>query len=293
MILLATDFSRPARHILPYAVELAASLNLSLTVLHVVKAPPGSEEWSHAARRSLASQKTKALLALGRLVRFANEKGVTADYRLLVGIPEDSILKVAEDAKIKLIAVGTHGKTGWDRFRLGSVAEAIMRTAPCPVLTGRTSEVAPSAEKALRVKISRILVATDFSVSSNAALQFAVWLAKQLGAKIVLLHVAEPSGTSRSESVRTKEPFRRELDRLIQKAISASRADQIVSERIVLPGHPVEVILNQARRANAGLIVMGTKGRRGLKLLMLGSGASSVVRKASCPVLVVKAQATT
>jgi nucleotide-binding universal stress UspA family protein len=77
-ILLATDFSRPARHIVPYAVQLASSLDLGLTILHVVKAPPGFEEWSPAARRSLEPLKTNALLALGRLIRLANEKGVTA-----------------------------------------------------------------------------------------------------------------------------------------------------------------------------------------------------------------------
>jgi nucleotide-binding universal stress UspA family protein len=257
-----------------------------------VKAPPASEEWSHTARRSLAALKTKALLELGRLIRFANERGVTADYRLVVGIPEDSIVKVAADGDINLIALGTHGRAGWDRFRLGSVAETIMRTASCPVLTGRAPKAAPSSQEALRFNVSRILVATDFSVSSIAALQFAVALAKQLKAKIMLLHVAEAPDSSRSTSVQMKEAFRRRTDRLFQKVISASRADPLVSESIVTPGKPVEVILDQAKRTNADLIVMGTHGRRGIKLLILGSVASSVVRKASCPVLVVKAQAT-
>ena len=192
-LLLATDFSGPARAVFPYALKLPSVLNLGLTILHVVKAPPGFEEWSPAARRSLDPLKTKALLELGRLARLANERGVTADYRLLVGIPEDSILNAAEDPAVTLLALGTHGRTGWDRFRLGSVAEKILRTAPCPVLTVRASD----AEKAPRLSLSRILVPTDFSAFSKAALEFAVVLAKQLRAKVVLLHVTEPSRSSR------------------------------------------------------------------------------------------------
>jgi nucleotide-binding universal stress UspA family protein len=289
--LLATDFSGPARAVFPYALKLASVLNLGLTILHVVKAPPGFEEWSPAARRSLDPLKTKALLELGRLTRLAKQRGVTADYRLLVGIPEDSILKVAKDAQVDLIAMGTHGRTGWDRLRLGSVAETILRKAPCPVLTVRASIAAHSPVNPLRLNLSRLLVAMDFSTSSEAALRSAVVLAKGLNAQVVLVHVSEPSGSSQLESVHTNESSessRRRADQRFRKAISASRAEQVVSDRIMLQGKPIEVILDQAKRVKADLVVMGTHGRRGIKLLMLGSVAGSVVRRAGCPVLVVK-----
>lgn len=292
-ILLATDFSRPAGHMVPYAVQLASSLNLHLTILHVIKAPPGFEKWSSGARRSVAAQKTKALLELGRLIRFASERRVAADYKLLVGIPADSILKVADDPKIVLIAVGTQGRTGLNRLRLGSTAETLLRTAPCPVLVGRASDVSPSAARVRRFGLPCILVPMDFSVFSKAALRFAVMLAQQLRAKVVLLHVAEPSGSSRSRSVEIMEPVRRRTDRLFQKCISACRAAEVVSERIVLRGDPVRGILEQAQHVKADLIVMGTQGRRGVKLLALGSVATSVVRKGSCPVLVVKTRSKT
>jgi hypothetical protein len=71
--------------------KLAQVLNLRLIILHVVKAP-GFEQGSPAARRSLHSLKTNALLKLGWIVCLANENSLMADYRLLVGIPEDSIL---------------------------------------------------------------------------------------------------------------------------------------------------------------------------------------------------------
>ena len=131
-ILLATDFSKPARRAFTYALKLAAVLKSRLILLHVIKAPPGFEGWSPAARRSLEPLKTKALLALGRVARLAHENGVTAEHRLLVGIPVDSILKVAEGTQTDLIIMGTHGRTGWDRLQLGSTAEAVLRKGKLP-----------------------------------------------------------------------------------------------------------------------------------------------------------------
>jgi nucleotide-binding universal stress UspA family protein len=286
-ILLATDFSKPARRAVTYALKLAAVLKSRLILLHVIKAPPGFESWSPGARRSLEPLKTKALLALGRVARLAHENGVTAEHRLLVGIPVDSILKVAEGTRTDLIIMGTHGRTGWDRLQLGSTAEAVLRKAPCPALTVHASAVAGSPVNPHRVKLNRILVAMDFSASSEAALRCGAMLAERLKGEAVLVHACEPSRRSRFGQTTGAASHR--ADRRIQKAVSASWADQIVRDRIILPGNPVEVILDQAKSVRADLIVMGTHGRRGMSRLMLGSVAESVVRRAGCPVLTVKA----
>lgn len=279
-ILLATDFSKPATRVVPYALTLAASLNLGLRLLHVVKAPPGSEDWSPAKRRSIDSLKTSALLELARLARLAQEKKVAVDHRLAVGIPADAILAEAKEADARLIVVGTHGRTGLDRLRLGSVAETVLTEAPCPVLTGYAAGGA---------SLSRLLVAVDFSPFSRAAFRFAVVLAKRLPAKIVMAHVAEPSDLSRLKSVQADASSRRGIEQRFERLISICRADQVIGGTIVLRGDPVDAMLDHAKRMNAGAIVMGTSGRRGVNLLLLGSVARSVVRKAACPVLVVKA----
>lgn len=93
-LLLAVDFSRPASRALPYTIKLASVLNLGLTILHIVQAPPGFDSWAPATRRSLDPLRTKALLELGCLVRFANDNQVAAEYKLLAGVPEDAILQV-------------------------------------------------------------------------------------------------------------------------------------------------------------------------------------------------------
>lgn len=289
-ILVATDFLQPAKLVIPYALKFARVLNLRLIILHVVEAPPDFEQWSPAARRSLHSLKTKAPLELGKFVRLANENGLMADYRLLVGIPEDSILEVAHNPEVALIAMGTHGKTGWNRLRLGSVAESTVRQAPCPVLTVRAPITPPISINPRRMRVSRLLVATDFSAASRAALRAAAVLAKRMNARVVLVHAAEPSGSFQSETCRVDEPSRRRYTERLQKSISASRADGVITDKIVIRGHPVKVILDQAKHQKSDLIVVGTQGRRGMKRLVLGSVAEAVVRSAACPVFTVRAE---
>jgi nucleotide-binding universal stress UspA family protein len=202
-----------------------------------------------------------------------------------VGIPEDAILKIAKESRPDLIAMGTHGRTGWDRLQLGSTAETILRQAPCPVLTVHAAIAADSPLRPHRVKLSRLLVAMDFSASSEAALRSAGKLAQQLNGRAVLVHAFDPSGSPRGEQA---DGVSQGAGRRLEKIVSASHADQVISGRIVMPGDPVEVILDQAKRVRADLIVMGTNGRRGMQRLVLGSVAESVVRRAGCPVLVVK-----
>jgi nucleotide-binding universal stress UspA family protein len=219
----------------------------------------------------------------------AKESGVKVGHKLLVGIPEDSILQMAEDTQANLIAMGTQGRTGWDRLQFGSVVAAILRKAPCPVLTVYAEIVADFHTSPRRVKVGRLLIAMDFSPSFEAALRSAVILAKRFKAEAVLVHASEPVDSSRPAHGHDKECSSQRADHQFQQTVSALQADQFVTNRIFVPGNPVEVILDQAKCLRADLIVMGIHRRRGLRRLVLGSVAESVVRRACCPVLVVRA----
>ena len=282
-IILATNFSKPARRAYIYALKLSSVLKFRLILLHVMKAPPDFERWSSATRRSLGSLRTRALLELGRMASIAKDSGVTTEHKLIVGIPEDSILKVAEETQADLIAMGTHGRTGWDRLQLGSTAEAILRNAPCPVLTVHAAIVTDAPLSPRRVKLGCILVCPDFSASSEAALRSAALLAKRLNAQAVVVHASEPSDPPRPGPAHAEVHQADKAEQQLQGFISTSQADRCVVDKISVPGNPVEVILDQAKRVMADLIVMGTNGRRGLQRLVLGSVAESVIRRAGCP----------
>ena len=224
------------------------------------------------------------------MVRIAKDEGIAAEHKLVVGIPEDMIVKVAEQTRADLLAMGTHGRTGWDRLQLGNTAETLLRNARCPVLTVHAATVADHPLNARRVKLKTILVAFDFSASSEAALRAATLLAQRANARMILVHAVGSSGSSNRKVGRKAESASHEVVRLFQQAVEVAQAEHCAIDIIVEPGNPVEAILDQAKRATADLIMIGTHGRRGVERLVLGSVAESIVRRAGCPVLVVKAR---
>jgi nucleotide-binding universal stress UspA family protein len=137
--------------------------------------------------------------------------------------------------------------------------------------------------------IHTLLHPTDFSEHSRHAFQLASALARDYGARLVVLHVATPP-VSAYGGVMTPPPappdWRREArEQLLQVGAPESG---VRVERQFEEGDPVTEILRAARESNADLIVMGTHGRTGVGRLLMGSVAEQVVRKASCPVLTLR-----
>lgn len=134
--------------------------------------------------------------------------------------------------------------------------------------------------------IRRILVPTDFSAHSVAALQLATTLARQADAMLLILHVSEPppivSNTQISDML--------EDDWEQQKRLAAARPSdpEVGYKQKMVAGRPAAEILRAAEEEQADLIVMGTHGRRGLSRLLMGSVAEEVVRDAACPVLTLR-----
>lgn len=133
-ILHPTDFSDPSRAAFELACSLARDYSAELLVAHVV--PPSQVFAPNGIAMPLpAEEPYEARVELAR-VRPADNR-VKADHRLLEGDPATEILKLAQDAGADLIVMGTHGTTGLSRLLMGSVAESVLRKAPCPVLTIR------------------------------------------------------------------------------------------------------------------------------------------------------------
>ena len=120
-ILVATDFGEPARAALEHAREFQAIFGGTLHLLHI--APPGKE-----------SEGREQLVAL---VKADIQHGRVRVSVLASTHPGAAIVKFARDMSIDLIVVGTHGRSGFADFFMGSVAQEVVRTAPCPVLTMR------------------------------------------------------------------------------------------------------------------------------------------------------------
>jgi universal stress protein A len=138
-ILVATDFSEHADQALQYAADLAMVMDATIHLVHVIGIPPmGIPEMGVAYSSVMMETTTKhAQAALDtRAARYRDRVSI-APARLEVGDARDVIDSVAEQIGADLIVMGTHGRRGLRRVVLGSVAESVVRSAPCPVLTIR------------------------------------------------------------------------------------------------------------------------------------------------------------
>lgn len=145
VILHPTDFSDSSTHALHIAVDLARLHQARLLVLHVVETL-GADRVTYGeavSQREPAGYRRRLEDELRRHV--PAPAGVAVDYLLAEGEPEEEINRVAQKYACDLIVLGTHGRTGLRRLLLGSVAEQVIRHAPCPVLTSRIPEPAAAA----------------------------------------------------------------------------------------------------------------------------------------------------
>jgi len=187
------------------------------------------------------------------------------------------IIRHAAELAADLIVMGTHGRGGFDRFTLGSVAEKVLRKAPCPVLT-----LPPGATRRAVVEYRSILCPVDFSPSSERSVEFALSLARNGQATVTVLHVIETV----DEDVDGR-PHATEAEALHSLVATRVQPSDRVTELLAI-GKPHREILQVANDCRADLIVIGVRGRGPVDLTLFGSTTNQVVRRAACPVLTVR-----
>ena len=201
------------------------------------------------------------------------------------------ILEQAERLHADLIVMGTHGRTGFQRLLLGSVTDKVLRTARQPVLTVG----APAGEQDTTSAFKRILCAIDFSECSIAALRYAVSLADGADAHLGAVNVIEwtpigydplvgPPVDLAGYRMAAETTARERLRQVVQES-----APTLAVEEIVTSGKPHHEILRIAAERRSDLIVLGIHGRNPIDRMLFGSTAEPVVRRATCPVLTVRA----
>ena len=152
-ILVPVDFSTHSDHALQYAATLSSKIGASVELLHVVVDPFASGALTGETFVPVPEEALQALVkdAEKRLAMLKTEKfphGSDVDTMAMVGLPAHTIVEHAEARGFDLIVMGTHGRTGFSHLFMGSVAERVVRTSPCPVLTVRGAVAAPRPETA-------------------------------------------------------------------------------------------------------------------------------------------------
>src|SRR5262245_41348358 len=187
-IVYATDFSPASEPAWNEARRLARLFGAGIVVVHATAPPilfPTEGYFPPQLYDELVqSARRVAQEGFDRLLASVTGSGLKVDFRLEDGLPAARILDVVNKEAADLLVVGTHGRTGLERVMVGSVADRLLRQAPCPVLTAR-STLAPGPGPAIR----RICYATDFSPTARAAWPWAVAIATAASAEIDLVHV--------------------------------------------------------------------------------------------------------
>lgn len=290
-VLCPTDFSEFSATALDYAASFAASYGSHLRVLHVVTpfpitAPyldvPGTaglyETASTQAREALAAEATRAA-----------RPGLSVDVEAREGLAVHEILASATDWPADLLVMGTHGRGGFERLVLGSVAEKVLRKAPCPVLA---VPLAAPGDVEFQPRLAHVLCAHDGSAASRTGVAYAQALAERAGARLTLLSVVEALPYGGDFVAPEFSAFRAARDQHARDALDAalSPVDRVrldVHDRIVY-GHPGQQIVEVAAQERPDLVVMGVQGRGALDVLMFGSTTHYVLRHARTPVLTVR-----
>jgi len=279
-ILLPTDFSPCSEPALAYGVGLCRRYDTTLYTVTVVPGeitdyvqPPDPFYLRHSAEKKMASLGGSGLF-----------RGIKHRELVKEGFVSDILSDLIERLEIDLIVLGTHGRGGIKKLVLGSVAEGVIESAPCPVLT-----VGPrvSSKLGAELKLHRILCAADLLHASTRALTYAVWLAEQEHAHLTLLHVLKvptdaPLGYPESE----REMAMKRLMQLLPPETTGS----VEAECVVEIGVAGERILRMAEIQNADLIVMGPHHATyaGVSTHLPWLTPHQVLCHARCPVLTVR-----
>lgn len=297
-ILYPTDFSPCAEQAFAYAASLARRFGAELHVFHAANlhAQEPYEPAFHVPAADEARAEALQTVADGLAAYAANPLAeglrVVQTSRHDV-VPGPAIVDYAEEQDIDVIVMATHGRRNVSRLLLGSVTEAVVRRAGCPVLTLRGSDApAPPRLPLLR----SVMVPFDFSPPARAAFADASDLARHYGARLMLLHVIEEPRWREvygfrgfSELAQQREKLMLDVDRRL-RGIAEALAPGVPCEIEVRVGRPAAEILAAATRADVDLVVMASRGLTGVRRLIFGSTAEEVVRLADTPIMVVKPQ---
>jgi nucleotide-binding universal stress UspA family protein len=293
-ILCPTDFSDLSRRALTHAVMLARWHGAKLTVLHIAPLMPMGAAFSPSGITAVTLDPRARERLLDDLRAFAMPSGVAqvaADFKVQDGPVVRGIVAQAREGAADLIVMGTHGRGGFERLVLGSVAETVLRKAPCPVFTvsGAAEGSAPHEPTELR----HVLCAVDFSAASQEALRYALSLARRARAPLTVLHVLEwpehdPVGHRPPDLAEYKRSFQQDAMEHLHAAVPVEARQGCEVSETVAVGTPWRQILRVAGEERADLVVLGVQGRGALDRRLFGSTAGHVVRQAACPVLTVR-----
>jgi universal stress protein E len=293
-VVVAIDFTKHCRIALKEAVHRASEDHSEIFAVHVM-----DEFLMEELKRAQSTDRVTIRKEWeGKLIRFIEEAGFTEVPRIRVevrvGRPFDEVVEACRVRQADLLVMGAKGSRS-EPNRIGVIASKCIRQAPVDVLVVRQDAQGP---------FKRVLACVDFSEDSAKAMQCALHVAKQDGAEVEALFVYQSAlamaldyggmvapvatGADPEALANWQKDLKAFLEPL-QRADSDVVVTPVVKERVNIR----EAILEQANEWHADLVVLGTRGKSGLRELFIGTTAEKIIQHATCSILAVKPDAVT
>jgi len=285
-ILCPIDLTPESDEALRYGIALAKAYDADLLVMHC------ADGYSIGGFSERAKLLKRVETSVHKHMRFPTPADFKWQAILVDGDPKDAIVEEAAARGVDMIVMLSRRRP-YAAALLGSTAESVCRTAPCPVMVTHTRELDWAGKTTNEVGLRRVLVAYDFSSDSELALSYALSLAQEYKAELHMLHVL-PSRAHRPELpevanlLNGMEMGFQEAAVKLKAALPAETRQTCEVKQAVREGHPYREVLAYADEAGIDLICMGASGTGFGMRALFGSNADRVLRQAPCPVLITR-----
>lgn len=276
-VLLPVDFSTDSDLALRFAAGLA-SIGVSRVVCgHVIDAT-GLEGPVIAAKVDSTRERMRAK------VQPLTDAGLDVEVRIPTGDPERELLALAMEAHVDAIVVGTSAKSVADKLFVGSVSERLAREGRVPALTVRYDVLRNAADPA---EVARrfgqlLLVPTDFSPTAARALVVALGLPPKAVSRVRVMHVM-PADVEESK----REKVEYAADEHLASLVEMAKEKGLPASAVLGSGDPTHAILAEIDESRVTGVIIGSRGRNPLQEALMGSVSMTLMRQASCPVMIV------
>lgn len=265
-LLLATDGTEHSEGAVREAISFAGKCSSRLYAISVIEL---DMEYESIAQKHIELEETERLKHLDAVNQKALDAGIPCETFICRDrSPEKCIVEEAEKRQVDMIITGKRGAKGLMKLMMGEVVAKVIQRAPCKVL------VVP---KEAVISYKNILVATDGSKHSNAAVVEAIGIAKRCGGRVLAV-----------SAMRDQSEFE-EATANANKAVGLAQKEGVAAEPVTPHGRSFDAIVEVAGGRGVDLIVMGTYGKTGIGKILMGSSTEKVIGLSKCAVLVVKA----
>ncbi|HYA11440.1 MAG TPA: universal stress protein [Thermodesulfovibrionales bacterium] len=277
-ILIAVDGSESSMHALKESIKLANNEQSWITVLSVIPTYEGDlgATWLTNVKEAMAKPCRIALLEAEKL---AKDEKVLIKTVCEEGEIYERIVDLADAENCDLIVMGRKGISGLEKVLVGSVTARVI---------GHTQRDVLVVPKSTAIECKSVLFATDGSKYSEAATNRAIGFAKSYGSEFKVISVVDVTEEFMARAPGALEDLVKKAKDVVEDVKKKASSEGVKAEGIVREGEAYKVITDTASREKAGIIVVGSHGRTGLRRLLMGSVTEKVIGYAPCPVLVVK-----